>query len=263
MQKVDDFIYEFVIPEESSSNGIFDYFISVSKNKEVLTFPGKLNISPEYWAFNPDDSYKLLILPASGKITIYDPEKDVQNLILPNIWRFTEYGIDYTFDENNDEELNINVRRVREQFPELAMQFYVEDYLKNVQRDDNDKLELEIKKNSEGPDTILVRMIFNNSTGFERKIILKTNYEKITIPISQPEKLKYALLPRPYPTFLPYWFESVPQADAIIKNPRLESIQISVPLPEPGKELNNYGIKLKKISFLENIEQTTSNNKTE
>jgi hypothetical protein len=95
-------------------------------------------------------------------------------------------------------------------------------------------------------------MLFNNSSGFEREIKLETDYEKIVVPISKPEKLKYALLPRPYPTFLPYWFESVPQINTIQKNLKLGSIQIALPLPEPGKELKNYGIKLKKISFVIN-----------
>ena len=93
-------------------------------------------------------------------------------------------------------------------------------------------------------------MLFDDALGIERKITLNTNYEKITIPISQPEKFEYALLPRPYPIFLPYWFESVPHANEIDENPKLESVQIALPLPEPGNDLNNYGIKLKKISFI-------------
>src|SRR3972149_10366844 len=140
------------------------------------------------------------------------------------------------------------------------MQFYVGDYIKSVNRADDDKLEIEIKKDSEGPDSVLVRLIFNNSCGFERKINLKKNYEKITISITQPEKLKYALLPRPYPTFLPYWFESVPQQDADTWNLKLESVQIAVPLPKAGTDLNNYGIKLREISYIENKILIKTNN---
>ena len=79
---------------------------------------------------------------------------------------------------------------------------------------------------------------------------LESDYKNLVVPISQSEKFKYALLPRPYPTFLPYWFESAPQTNEIDKNLKLESIQIALPLPEPGKELNSYGIKLKKINFI-------------
>jgi hypothetical protein len=140
--------------------------------------------------------------------------------------------------------------KIKEKYPELALQFYTGDYLKNSGADGS-KLEFEIMKKPEGPDSVLVRIIFNNSTGFERKISLKNNYEKIILPVYLPEKFKFALLPRPYPTFLPYWFESMPPNEAAAGNLKIESIQIAIPLPEAGKELKDYGVKLRKISFLE------------
>jgi len=254
MQKVDDFIYEFILSPELASNGLLNYFITIKSEEDVLTFPGELNISPEFWSFNPDNSFKLSILPSSDKKIIYDPGRDVNNVISSSIWRFAEYRIDYTFNDNNEQELNVNIRRVREKFPELALQFYVGKYLKNIHCD-NDKIELEVKSISEDLDSVFVRVLYDNFSGFERKIPLMESYEKITIPLSSPEKFNFALLPRPYPTFLPYWFESVPQTGNN-KNLKLESIQISIPLPEPGRELGNYGIKLKKINFIEiqNIE---------
>jgi hypothetical protein len=249
MTKVNDFVYEFVLPPELSSSGLLNYFVSITKEKDILTFPGKLNKTPEYWTFDTDDSYVLSILPSSDKILIYKPQRDIENLIAPNIWRFVDYRIDYNFDEDNELELNIDIRRIREKFPELALQFYVGEYLENFRPDVDDKLELEIKKSIDGPDSILVRMIFNNSTGIERKVALKPEYERIILPITKPGKLKYALLPRPYPTFLPYWFESIPQSN-ISENPKLESIQISIPLNESGIELNNYSIKLKNVYLI-------------
>jgi len=254
MQKVDDFIYEFILSPELASNGLLNYFITIKSEEDVLTFPGELNISPEFWSFNPDNSFKLSMLPSSDKKIIYDPGRDVINVISSSIWRFAEYRIDYTFNDNNEQELNVNIRRVREKFPELALQFYVGKYLKNIHCD-NDKIELEVKSISEDLDSVFVRVLYDNFSGFERKIPLMESYEKITIPLSSPEKFNFALLPRPYPTFLPYWFESVPQTGNN-KNLKLESIQISIPLPEPGRELGNYGIKLKEINFIEiqNIE---------
>jgi hypothetical protein len=249
MTKVNDFVYEFVLSPEISSNGLLNYFVSMNIDKDILTFPGKLKFAPEYWSFDADDSYVLSILPSSDKILIYNPQSDIENLVAPNIWRFVDYRIDYPFDLDNDTELNIDIRRVREKFPELALQFYAGKYLQNYSPNVEDKLELEIKKSLNGPDSIIVRMIYNNGTGVERKVMLKPEYEKIIIPIAQPEKLKYALLPRPYPTFLPYWFESVPES-SVNEIPKLESIQISIPLTEPGNELNNYSIKLKNMYLI-------------
>ena len=263
LQKVNDFTYEFLLPLELSSDGLLNYFISINKEDDVLTFPGKLKALPDLWSFNPHNSFKLSILPSSDRILIYNPETDADNLIISNIWRFAEYRMDYTFDESFEQELSVNVSNVRKNFSELAFQIYVGEYLENFQQDSG-KLELEIKSTSEELDSVFVRVLYDNSLGFDRKIQLATDYDKITIPLSQPEKFKFALLPRPYPTFLPYWFESIPNSNSkTVLKP--ESIQISLPLQEPGEELNNYGIKLKKIYFItdKNNEQSVSNNRTE
>ncbi|MGE5796497.1 MAG: hypothetical protein ACM34N_06920, partial [Ignavibacteria bacterium] len=150
-----------------------------------------------------------------------------------------------------EDELNVQLTRIKEKYHELALQFYTGDYLKDSPAAGS-QIELEIMKKPQGPDSVLVRIIFSNSTGFERKISLKNNYEKIILPVSLPEKFKFALLPRPYPTFLPYWFESVPPKNATTHNLRIESMQLAIPLPEAGKELKDYGVKLRKITFLEN-----------
>jgi len=111
-------------------------------------------------------------------------------------------------------------------------------------------LELEIREISDSLDSISVRCIFNNVSGFERKIPVNQKYEKILIPIADAGPMKYALLPRPYPTFLPYWFSSAPHEEKG-ENIRLESIQISLPLNDFEKgQIGDYGIKLKRINFL-------------
>ena len=252
MQKVDDFTYEFSLPGELSSNGIINYFISIKKGEEILTFPGKLKVLPEHWGFSQDNpSFELSILPSSNKILIYDPLRDKKNLILPNIWRYLEYNADYTFDEeSNEAELNLKITKAKEEFPELAFQIYAGNYLRDIPLTENGSVEIELKA-SENIDSINVRCIFNDGLGFERKIAVKDEYEKILILISKPAPVKYALLPRPYPVFLPYWFESVPHKNKNIDT-RLESIQFAIPLDNTKKEdLSEYGIKFKKINYIE------------
>ena len=258
LKKINDFTYELLLPDDISSNGILNYFLALNNKNEVLTFPGRLKTTPEFWSFNPEESFQLSILPSTNKITIYNPETDSKNLISSNIWRFAQYRLDYTFDEKDEQELNISINNVREKFPELALQIYTGEYLKNVQPGNDDELQIEIKNISEELDSVLIRVLYDNNSGFERKIPVTSDYKNISINLSQPEKFKFALLPRPYPTFLPYWFESEPREN---KNPKIESIQIAIPLPEPGEDLNNYGIKIKKIFFItdKNNEQSISN----
>ena len=66
----DDFNFEYVLPHQVNKDGFLEYFISVEKGKDILTFPGKINSSPNNWDFNSQEKYQLKILPVSDKITI-------------------------------------------------------------------------------------------------------------------------------------------------------------------------------------------------
>lgn len=249
MTAKDDFNFEYVLPDQVNKNGFLEYFISVEKGKDILTFPGKINSSPNNWDFNSPESYQLKILPVSDNITIYNPLKDKNNIIFSNIWRVVEYNIDYTFDESKNAELNIFINKIKENYPELAFQIYVGDYLNEIQLNDNSKLLIELKNNNEKISKILVRFLFNDGTASQSEIKLSNNYQTFEIPIPKPEEMQYALLPRPYPTFLPYWF-STSQLKMINEKLKLESIQIAIPFPEDdGSPID--GIKIKQIKYLE------------
>jgi hypothetical protein len=245
MTAKDDFNFEYVLSDQVNKNGFLEYFISVEKGKDILTFPGKINSSPNNWDFNLQESYQLKILPVSDKITIFNPLTDKNNVIFSNIWRVVEYNIDYTFDENENAELSVFINRIKESFSELTFQIYAGEYLDEVQIDYNSKLMIELKNYNERINKVFARFLFNDGSASLSEIILSNKYQTLEIPIPKPEVIKYALLPRPYPTFLPYWF-TTDQLKNQNEKLKLESIQIAIPLPETGTELND-GIKIKQI----------------
>jgi hypothetical protein len=247
MTRKDDFNYEYILPAELNKNGLINYFITVENHDQVLTFPGKMNISPDYWSFNPDRTYKLKILPVSNEILIYDPLKDKNNIIFSNVWRYVDYKIDYTFDDVDNYELNITINKLKEEFPEFAIQIFVGDYLKDSYYDDESSLEIEIKNENDKIKNISVKFLFNDGTASQKELKLSNNYQTFEISIPKPEEMQYALLPRPYPTFLPYWFST---SQLKMKNERLkiESIQIAIPLSQAEDELKD-GIKIKQIKY--------------
>ncbi len=104
---------------------------------------------------------------------------------------------------------------------------------------------IELKNNNDKIKKVLIRFLFNDGTESQKEIKLTNNYWLLEFAIPEPENIQYALLPRPYPTFLPYLF-TTSQLENHNEKLRLESIQIAIPLPETGTELND-GIKIKQI----------------
>jgi hypothetical protein len=247
MIRKDDFNYEYILPAELNKNGIINYFITIENHDGVLTFPGKMNVSPDYWSFNPDKSFELKILPDTSDFLIFNPSRDKENIIFSNVWRYVDYKIDYTFDSNNNIELDVSINKLKEEFPEFAFQIFVGDYLKDVFCDKNSMLEIEAKNENDKIKNISVRFLFNDGTASQKELKLSNNYQTFEILIPKPEEMQYALLPRPYPIFLPYWFST---SQLKIKNEKLklESIQIAIPLLDLGTEINS-GIKIKQIKY--------------
>lgn len=247
MTRKDDFSYEYILPAELNKNGIINYFITVEKNNEVLTFPGKINLRPSNWDFNPHQSYELNILPDANDFLIYNPSQDKENIIFANVWRYVDYKIDYTFDSNNNIELDVSINKLKEEFPEFAFQIFVGDYLKDTYWDTVSSLEIEAKNENDKIKNISVRLLFNDGTASQKELKLSNNYQTFEILIPKPEEMQYALLPRPYPTFLPYWFSTL-QLKNKNEKLKLESIQIAIPLLDLGTEING-GIKIKQIKY--------------
>jgi len=248
MIAVDDFNYEFDLPEDLLKNGQINYFISIEKDNNTLTFPGKINQLPNDWDFNQTDYYNIKILPDTNEKIVYDPIKDKNNLIVSNIWQFTDYHIDYTYDHNQNSELSILVNKIKVSFPELAFQIYVGGSLKESDIIKETKIKVEIKNINNRIKSLPVRFLFNDGSASSTEIILTNNYQTYELAIPEPDNTKYALLPRPYPTFLSYWFLSngvKPNS----KKLKLESIQFAIPLDKIDVNLND-GIKIKPIKII-------------
>ena len=247
MIRKSDFSYEYILPNELNKNGLLNYFITIEEHNKVLTFPGKINLSPQNWDFNSKKSYQLKILPVTNSPLIYSPIRDKESVIFSNIRKFVDYNFDYTFDIDGNPELNVNINKVIEKYPELAFQIFVGDYLNNIYWNNQSSVEFQVKNNNDKIKSLIIRFLFNNGTASQQVIALQNEYKNVVVPIEKPEAMQYALLPRPYPTFLPYWFStsSLDNVDKIIK---LESVQIAIPLL--GDDVNVQDvIKIKQIKY--------------
>lgn len=107
--------------------------------------------------------------------------------------------------------------------------------IKDKSRDLNEQNKLIIKARSLSGKTerIQVALIDKNGFSFGRIIEVTPENEEYTIELSQLKPVKTVILPRPYPGFLPYYFEHNNQDVFNLEN--TESIQFSIG-PGLGKE---------------------------
>jgi hypothetical protein len=93
------------------------------------------------------------------------------------------------------------------------------------------KLILKARSLSGKPEKIQLALVDKNGSSFGKIIEIPVENGEVTIDLSQLKPVKTAILPRPYPGFLPYYFEHNNQEIFNLEN--IESIQFSI---GPGLE---------------------------
>lgn len=232
MIKMDAFNYKANIPDELLTNGIIEYFISVQKGDVYLTYPGEYTIDPSNWGFNAKTGYQVLVKPHDRWRMIFNPKENSDNIILSNDWSSLRYKIDLLPSKSNLYSYSVFLYSYLKKSDEFVTQIYVGD---EVEKYGNQSVVSALLLNAElfcdVIDSVDLRFIYSNNLGFTKRVSKHDLKKEIGMKASDYESIKYALLPRPYPTFLPYWYKANDNENYVeSKNVRLEFIQIAIPL---------------------------------
>lgn len=248
-EQVTKYNYQVKIPEQFVSNGIIEYYVTVDTGGVSKTFPGNSNISPEHWGFDGDEGYIVNVKPVSKDVVLFDPAIDTENIVFPNTWYQLRFRSELLFKDDNSLFYNVALSDYNVELPEYTLQVYVGEQIKEDIIIEEFKLDLDFT--SVLIDTVELRFIYDNGKGFIQKFSRESLEESISVKPSALSNIRFALLPRPYPVFLPYWFNLNGEIETGFNHAKLEFIQIALPLIgiENGKKLNT-SLGIKKISAI-------------
>ncbi|HET8854408.1 MAG TPA: hypothetical protein VFM60_00680, partial [Salinimicrobium sp.] len=118
--------------------------------------------------------------------------------------------------------------RNAEKIYEYSFKFYFGDKIAGRKNDLAIKENLVIKARSlnEKPVKLQVALVMDNGASFGKIVELDPQLKEYRIPLSRLQPVKTVLLPRPYPTFLPFYFKH--EQTAPFDTQRIESLQFSI-----------------------------------
>lgn len=230
--------YSAEIPESLIKNGFLSYRIIVSTDDGSVTFPGGVEGSPSNWDFYSEAKYQTRILKEASPITLFNPATDSNNLVIgwspknnlvpvhENEAEF-QVGIDSLFKEDVEN---------TEAKPIYDYSFRYNFQKKIASRNLNGRNRIVIKASTLHDKTgkIQVALLMNNGASFGKTIELTNEIQEIEIDLEDLEPVKTVTLPRPYPGFLPYYFDHSYSGEFKIED--IEAIQFSI---GPGMEQEN------------------------
>lgn len=236
LKKQNGFSYRTVIPAENLSEGIGRYYLSVKTVSDTISFPGDIQGQPSDWDFPWERPYQITLFDKNAPYFLFEPEKNWSDLRY-RYWPDRLHLVPY--NSRGESHLKLEINQLHKNDPENPDGPVIEDYtlhyfLDDLIREDSlllqNKTQLKFELANPSQDVSLqIALVDNKGTAFGKKIPVRKNLEIISVSLAELGIVKTVVMPRPYPTFLPYYFQH--SMDHSLNLTEIQRVQLSIGPP--------------------------------
>ncbi len=251
MVKTNGYNYTATIPAKNINVGFLNYNIIVQSDEDnFMTFPAEKEGRPFEWDFYDRKPYKVRIVPRSNPIYLFSAINDSD--VLVRQWRNTFKLI--PTENYGEAEYQINIEKlfiidnenkfVKPSY-DYSFKHFILDRIQERKGDLASKEKIVFHGRSLNGKTckIQVALVMDDGSAFGDVIVIGEELKDYYIPLQNLKPVKTVTLPRPYPTFLPYYLEH--NMDTTFNLSKVESIQFSIGPEIPKDQLEDrHGISI-------------------
>ena len=251
MRKTNGYNYTATIPSDKIVNGFFNYNIIVNLDKDnFITYPAGNKGRPFEWDFYDRSTYKIRVVPKTNPIYLFDAIEDANLLVRQwrNSFRLVptanineaEYqmNIEKLFIQDNE---NLSAKPIYD----YSFKHFIIDKIKGRKEDllFKDYIVFYGRSLNNKSCKLQIALVLDDGSSYGNIIEVDSELKDYKLAIKDLRPVKTVTLPRPYPSFLPYYLEHNIKSRFDIN--RIESIQFSIGPSLNEKEIKeNHGIGL-------------------
>ncbi len=234
MTRSDSYLYKAEIPTEKLQNLQLDYYIVTYKDAVPTSYPPQKQGLPTDWDFYDRTPYTTTLVADSARIYLFDARDDNEELVRPwrrgiytrptSEYKEAEYVVDLDPLYSPEDDLPY-----LEPVKAYTIKHYVKEEITNRSSslDDMNTLVIRGRALNDTPCPVQISFVTASGASFGKIITLMPGeIREYPIALDELSPVKTVLLPRPYPTFLPYYLEH--NIDAGFDIAGIEALQISV-----------------------------------
>jgi hypothetical protein len=241
MKKTSPYRFEATIPADKIKAGILSYHICIQDgNAKWTTYPSRSEKIPSDWDFD-GKGFTTMIVPKNSPLYLFTASNDADEV--SKEWRAGSGVIPFASGSSGllinipklyvpDEE-NVNGKPVFDY--SLRYNFVPNMMGRATELSIFKKLIVEVRT-MDADFPLQVALIDKAGYAYGALIQVKRDIGTYEVDLASFKPVKHVTLPRPYPTFLPYFFE--PQSPGIFNISHMETLQVSV---GPGIEIPENG----------------------
>jgi hypothetical protein len=211
MEPAGAFVYQVQVPAERTREGLVEYAVSVYENGQVRTFPGDDLGDPYRWDFTGREYWQAQVVAAGTPLLLFDGRRDLEHVLYPHPWEYVRFQIDIVSGSEPD---RLALSAVVQDFTPSPHHFALRTFLPEGQRTrlgeaaSDGVLRIRARAAERASDRMEVALVERDGTAWATVVELKDAWQEFAIPVSELRPTPLALLPRPFPQFLPYLWES-------------------------------------------------------
>jgi hypothetical protein len=228
MHRTSGYDYEVTIPGDHVREGFLRYYIMVTNGGKTLTYPCESEGTPRDWDFYNREPFEVKVVPPSSPIYLFDTSSDHNRL--SRVWA---RGVSIVpKSEPARAELRISMEKLptagESKVNDYSMRFCFNDKLTGRREDLTRMKDIVFHgMSTDGkPSWLQVALITKSGAAYGGVIEIGTTSTDYSIALSELKEVKLVSLPRPYPTFLPYFFEG--SASEPFDISQIETLQMSI-----------------------------------
>lgn len=234
MERTEGFTYSATIPMERVKLGSFRYYIKVMVNDSVRTYPPDAPGDPNDWDFYHRNPYQTRVVPVVQDLRLFDAHRDRDALVLS---RWVD-GLNLSpSGPGLEDEFQIRLSDLAPstsdddaspEFSDYAIRHYLKPMLEGLDSQwlPDDTLVIRGHSLLSEPQPIEVGLTLSDGSTYASVVDIPEALGEVAIALTDLQLVPTVLLPRPYPGFLPYLFES--QRDSGFDLSQVESLQIRI-----------------------------------
>lgn len=225
--------YTAIVPEKLITTGYLKYQIIVKNDKETRTYPANEIGLPSDWGFYDRSTYDIRVVPAKNNITLFNAKNDADLLVKE--WRNTLKLV--PTENENEDAYQINIEKLfvpdnenlnAKPNYDYSFKAFILDKIKGRQENLSSKEIIVLKGNAlnDKPCKLQIAFVMNDGAAFGNVVEIGTETKEYKLLIKDLKPVKTVTLPRPYPSFLPYYLDHNLNSEFDIS--KIESIQFSI-----------------------------------
>jgi hypothetical protein len=262
MNKVKGYDYSATIPDSLTREGYLNYYISVKEGGSITTYPSEVSGLPASWDYYDKNSYRVPVVAATKPVYLFDAVNDIDQMTrhFSSIYAGRKWVGDSYLSPANEEgkaELMLNVEKLYTEDPEYKTREKIHDCTfsqytgkKISARKQNlpamKELIFKGRALNGKPCRIQLALVMKDGSAYGGIITAGISSGDYSLLLADLKPVKYVLMPRPYPTFLPYYFDNKSTKNFDLSE--VESIQFSIGPGIPENELEQkHGIAIESV----------------